>query len=423
MFGTSIPINMFRTFAFVFYVEKLGLDSSLYALIISLYTFLDAIDNIIYGYLSDRTRTKWGRRRPWLVIGTPLFCICFFIFYSPDLFGVHNNIFAFCALFYIITGTLDSLINANYGALFPDLFQSDTQRAKTNAMKQAFQFIAMIIGIAATPMIVDIIGYSMTALIYAIIGGGTILFCTFGCHENPKYVQMEKPKLIVSLSFLFKNKKFWIAGLANAFYSAALGLVMSSIPLYAKYTLGIDSTKQSILFASVLLVAIAAVALWAFLVKKYTLIKIWKIALIILCISFLPFYFANSFISAIYTASILGFGLAGVVTTMDLIGAKIIDEDAKKSGIRKEGIYSSAMGFLNRLNGFVTAAVLFLASTIYGYKNGDEPGLNPSGVAKFLLIICPFIIMLGAVITSRFLNFDEKENAKKVEITNLDVVE
>ncbi len=410
MFGTSIPINMFRTFALVFYVEKLGLDAKLFALITFLYTFLDAIDNIIYGYLSDRTRTKWGRRRPWLVIGTPIFCICFFMFYSPNLFVLNNGLFVFCALLYTITGTLDSLINANYGALFPDLFQSDEKRAKTNAMKQAFQFVAMMIGIAATPMVVNVIGYSMTALIYAIIGGGTILFCILGCHENPNYVQMEKPKLILSLNTLFKNKKFWIAGVANAFYSAALGLVMASIPLYAKYALGIDSTKQSILFASVLLVAIASVALWAFWVKKYTLLKVWRIALIVLCASFLPFYFAGSFITAICTTVILGFGLAGVVTTMDLIGARIIDEDAKKSGIRKEGIYSSAMGFLNRLNGFVTAAAFFLASTIYGYKNGNDPGPNPSGVAKFLLILCPFFIMLGAVITSRFLNFNEEKN-------------
>ena len=68
MFGTSVPINMFRTFGLAFYVDYLGMSGELFALVTFVYTFLDAIDNIIYGYLSDRTRTKWGRRKPWLVV-------------------------------------------------------------------------------------------------------------------------------------------------------------------------------------------------------------------------------------------------------------------------------------------------------------------------------------------------------------------
>ena len=70
---------------------------------------------------------KWGRRRPWLVIGTPLLVLGFIAFYSPPDFLAGNSLFAYAMLFYILTGTLDSVINANYGALFPELFRTDRQ--------------------------------------------------------------------------------------------------------------------------------------------------------------------------------------------------------------------------------------------------------------------------------------------------------
>ncbi|MGN1203324.1 MAG: MFS transporter, partial [Eubacterium sp.] len=127
MFGTSIPINMFKSFAAIFYVDMLGLDMKKYSLVLFIYTFIDAIDNPVYGFLSDRTRTKWGRRRPWLLIGTPLLILCFILFFNVPSFieSEKGMLFVYMLLMYILTGTLDSLMNANYGALFPELFTKD----------------------------------------------------------------------------------------------------------------------------------------------------------------------------------------------------------------------------------------------------------------------------------------------------------
>ena len=99
MFGTSIPINMLKTFAFTFYVLGLGVTTQQWAAMMLIYTFIDALDNPVYGFLSDRTRTRWGRRRPWLAIGTPLLILCFIAFYNMPAFLSGNSIFAYCMLF------------------------------------------------------------------------------------------------------------------------------------------------------------------------------------------------------------------------------------------------------------------------------------------------------------------------------------
>jgi GPH family glycoside/pentoside/hexuronide:cation symporter len=98
MFGTSIPINMLKTYAAIFYVGSLGLTTEQFSLILFVYTFIDALDNPIYGFFSDRTRTRWGRRRPWLVIGTPLLVLCFIAFYSPPALQPGNSVLCHAAV-------------------------------------------------------------------------------------------------------------------------------------------------------------------------------------------------------------------------------------------------------------------------------------------------------------------------------------
>jgi GPH family glycoside/pentoside/hexuronide:cation symporter len=409
MFGTSIPINMFKTYAAIFYVDRLGLTTLQFSSILFWYAFIDALDNPIYGFLSDRTRSRWGRRRPWMVIGTPLLILCFIAFYSTPAFLSGNSLFAYAMLFYILTGTLDSVINANYGALFPELFRTDESRAKTNALRQAFQLVAMIISIALTPMVAGAIGFSNTAIIYGILGGVVILYMTFTSREVEFHEDEEKPKFWDSLKTLFVNRKFWLAGFTNAFYSAAMGLVLASLPFFVKYTLQIPDNQSTFLFASVLIIAIACVAVWARLVKKYSLIPVWRVALAVLAIAFIPLYFANSLVTAIIGSSLVGFGFAGVITTMDLIGAKIMDEDTKKHNLRREGIISNALGFMNRLNGLFTSFAFYLIFVIFKFESGNNPGPDPANASRFLLTVFPFVLMVISFGFSFFVNFPKND--------------
>lgn len=415
MFGTSIPINMLKTYAAIFYVDKLGLvTTTQFALMLLIYTFIDAIDNPVYGFLSDRTRTRWGRRKPWLTIGTPLLILCFIAFYSPPTFLAGQSAVAFCMLFYMLTGTLDSVINANYAALFPELFRDDASRATANAMRQAFQLVAMIISIALTPMVTSALGYGLTAVIYGILGGAVILYMTFSCKEAAFDPEEEKPQLWKSIKDLFTNRKFWIAGLANAFYSAAMALVLASMPFFAKYALGISDGQTTFLFAAVLLIAIGCVALWAWLVRKYGLMPVWRAALLTLAVMFVPLFLARNLVTGVIFSAFVGFGFAGVITTMDLVGAKIMDEDTRRHNVRREGIISNALGFMNRLSGLFTSAAFYLAFLIFGYESGNNPGSQPDNAARFLLTVFPPILMVISFAFSWFINFN-KENGAPIQ--------
>lgn len=83
MFGTSIPINLIRGSIVLLYVDILGMDVRAYAAVMAVYAVIDAIDNPVLGHLSDRTRTRLGRRRPWLLLGAPLLAASMIALFSP----------------------------------------------------------------------------------------------------------------------------------------------------------------------------------------------------------------------------------------------------------------------------------------------------------------------------------------------------
>jgi len=171
-------------------------------------------------------------------------------------------------------------------------------------------------------------------------------------------------------------------------------MVMAGLPLYSKYKLGISGWKQALLMGLVLVVAIASVAIWAAFLKRYDLVKVWRWALLSLAISFVPLYFAQAYVMALICASLVGFGFAGVITTMDLIHARVMDEDKAKHNVRREGIISNALGFMNRLNSLFTGGAFLLLKSLYGYESGEVPGSQPDQVALFIIAIFPMIMML-----------------------------
>lgn len=410
MFGTSIPINMFKSFAAIYYVDTLGLDMQKYALIPLIYAFVDAIDNPVYGFLSDNTRTKWGRRRPWLLIGTPLLVLFFILFYNVPGFIQSDKgmLFIYMLLMYILTGTLDSLVNANYGSLFIELFKKDEDRAKTNGIRQICQLFAMAISIALTPMITEKIGYQLTAVIYGVLALFVMMYCFWGCRETEtNYEEMEKPKLIPSILALVTNPRFWIYGLAGAFYSAAFSLISQALPFYVKYTLGLGGSTTTIMLGIVLGVAVIGILIWSKLAKKMPIMTVWRIGFIIMAVSFIPLFFVKTLPFAIAIAAVIGIGVAACLTTMDCIGAKIVDDDYRKHGVKREGIINSLMGVMNRLNGLYISLAFFVTSELFGFNNGDDPGENPALAAKVLLCVFPAVAMIIASVVTFLLKFPE----------------
>ena len=101
--------------------------------------------------------------------------------------------------------------------------------------------------------------------------------------------------------------------------------------------------------------------------------------------------------------------MGGVQASMDLVAAKIIDEDSKKYGLQREGIYSSLLGVLNKVSGLFVSAGYLIVDKIFGFESGDNPGAHPDVASRFLVVIFPAILMCLAFVLSFFLKFKDED--------------
>lgn len=419
MFGTSIPINMIKGSMILFYVDILGLDVRAYGIVMVIYAVIDALDNPVLGYLSDRTRSRFGRRRPWLLIGAPLLAASMIAFFSAPTSLDGLGLVLWFAVFAILCEAFDSMLNANYGALLPELFPREGERAKANSLRQGFQLVALVISLAVTPLLTTsvfgtedtTVGFQITAIIYGAIAVVVIAFMAISAKENPRYSTAVRPPLLASIRAILAHPLFWKVGLVGACYGIAMALVLSGIQLYVRYSLGLPVAHALYLQGAVILIAAGGLVVWTRVVALKGALWTWRLAFAILAISFAALFFAFDLWSAIAAGVLVGIGWSGMLATNDLIVARVLDLDAARHGEHREGLFLSAFGFFGRLNGVVTGLALTSLGIFFGYNSGDDPGSDPGTAFRMYLSVYPFILTAIGAIAARLITVPLEEPA------------
>ena len=408
MLGITIPGQMYSAYASFFYNDKMGLPLTMISLGMVFYSIWDAINDPLLGYLSDRTRTRYGRRKPWLLVAAPLFALFFILFFSPPGNLGIPTLTVYFTIMLMLTETMGTVTATNYHSLFPELFKGRDERASANALRQAMQLVGMIIGVSLTPVLTDVLGYSHTAILLGLLGMGLLVFCTLGCREDPAHSTEETPGLMDSFRAVLSNRNFWLVSGTNFFYQATVGLALAAIPFFIKYALGLPDIYATILSGVVFVLAIPAMAGWAALIRRNGTLRVWRWALILLGIAFIPMFFASNIVMSIIGGALIGLGISGVTANIDLINAKIIDKDREVSGLAREGIYHSTINFVVRFSGLMRSLVFLLVSVWFGFVDSANPGHNPGMAARFMMSLFPVVFMLFSAVISRFVRFEDE---------------
>ncbi|MFC3769763.1 MFS transporter [Paenibacillus sp. GCM10012303] len=403
MFAMMIPTQAFSSFYSYFYVEKLGLGVGLATLARVIYLIWDAANQPLFGYLSDRTRTRWGRRKPWIVSSIPLFMATFImVFAVPD--GLSGfSLFGWFVVALVLFEGVSTIIWVNYGALFPELFRGDRARAKASAVQQGYQIAAILIASVLTPILFAAIGFGYMSVVFAAVFALFMIGFVVTTQEN-KQASVEPPLPIMeAFRSTLRNKQFWIFNIANSFAQTVNGLLGSSIPFYAKYVLHVPEPQVSLLLASVFVPVIPLVAVWYWIVRKLGGLRGWRLSLIAYGLSVIPLWFATGLGTGIAAGIVVGFGLAGFLVTPPVVTGQIIDQDYEQTGSRREGVYTAVGGFITRSSGLISALAFWIVGMIFGYVSGENPGPDPESTFRYLISVVPLCLLAVSMIISFFL--------------------
>jgi len=400
MFAMMVPSQAFSSFYIFFYVDQLGLGIGLASLARTVFLIWDAVNNPLMGYWSDRTKTRIGRRRPWVFGAIPLFMLAFVLVFSPPEGLGQNGLFTWFLITLILYEAVATVLWVNYGALFPELFRGDRLRAKASAVQQGYQVVALLIGTAVTPILYDAMGFSNMAILYAVLFGAFMFICMMSVREQEAYREAEPLPLGAAFRETLRNKKFWVFNISNSFAQTVNGLISSTIPFYAKYVLKIPDDQVSLLLASVFVSVIPLVFVWYRIIRSMDGVKAWRLSLAIYGLSVIPLWFGFNLVSGILAGIGVGFGLAGFLVTPAVVSGSIIDEDAQRTGLRREGIYTSVSGFITRSSGLISALAFWVVGIIFGYESGDNPGNDPESTFRYLMSVVPLCLLVVSFLVS-----------------------
>jgi GPH family glycoside/pentoside/hexuronide:cation symporter len=401
--GLSAIGHAFGGYYLFYYVDVLGLAVALAAIVNVVYAIWDAVNDPLVGYLADNTRTRWGRRRPWLLIGLPCFAVSLVLVYAvPEPFQRGDALFWYALVMVFLFEAASTVMNTNYQALFPELFQAFRERTRASAYNHGLGMVGELAGFSLTPLIYTRFGFVGMAMFFAVFTGTLLVISIPRNAEDPS--AQEHPPLDLKNAFreVLHDRPFWQSTAVVTFLWFTTGIYTMAIPFYSKYTLAAGPQAPSILFGTCFVVAIAVVSLWSRLVRARGIKRTWLWAIAVMATSAVVLGVVPNLTGGIAGAAVAGLGLGGVKVCREMVLANLVDRSRERCGRRCEGVYYGLSRFIGRLSKILEALALALVGVLFGYVSGENPGPDPASAFRFLISVFPFACMaLGWVLAWR----------------------
>ena len=416
-FGQIADIVAYQSFIlliFTFYYSVVGIQIELVTLGFIIWSFWNMFNDPLLGYFSDRTHTKYGRRRPWIMIAfIPLSIIMIFLFTPLLPIGIANQIgnFVYFLIIIIVFELFYTMYSLNVTSMFPEVFLSEKERTQANNIRAVYTILGLIVAFLLPGLIIPdftLPVYLPQYQIFGVIAGivvaiAVIILLKFGPKERKEFQKDYEKAFSFSKSIVYclKSKSFrWyiIAELCNWFVYGMLPMI---VPLYAKFVLGAIGFQTSLLLGLTFIsAALFMTVLWKPLVRKLGNKKSWIISMSIWGASLLPLMFISEYIPGLIVFFLIGVGLSGSLYIIDLVVADIIDEDEVATGLRRDAGYYGVNALILRFSNVIVIIAIGTVLSTVGWQVFEPSMVTPEVIfgLRSLMFIFPVIALIIAIL-------------------------
>lgn len=388
----------------VFLTKVEGLSGVWAGAIIFIGKVWDAVTDPLMGILSDRTKSKHGRRRLFFLLGAlPVFASWVMLWHS---FGITNETVKI--IYYIITfmffSTSFTVVMVPYNAILADMTNDYNKRSAYTGVRLSFSAGAAILcgivpGMIAGSYETQQTGYLVMAIIFGIIFGLSWIAVFLGTWENTK--RQSKAGFSYKEWFsVLRNKSFRSYSLAFIFSQMAIDIAMALAVFYLSVSLQKDYLFETAM-GSILVVQLMFIIIFSRVAQKlgkkapgYIAAVVWIVANIFI-FSFTP---QTPDVLIVAVCALIGIGAAGCNLVSWSILPDISDVDELMTGKRREGLYSGVSTFLRKLSGGIVVGATGIMLDIFRYNDaavstGNIDPLTTIGI-KLLFCAAPVLFLL-----------------------------
>jgi len=372
--GANMVCQSVALYYLYFLTDVTFMRASLAGISLMLVRCVDAFSDPLIGYFSDRTRTRWGRRRPYLLFGSFGCGLFFFLLFTYLPIRDQGLLFDHATFSYLIFYICFSLVNIPYSALTPDMTQDYDERTNLTAYRMTGAIIGMFVAAGLTSELIKLfpnerIGYSLTAAGYGVLFIILTLIVFWGVRENRDYsVKHDDTPMFRLYLNSFKNRPFVMVLLAYIMVELAIVLISSTLIYYMEYYMK-KKELLSTIFLTMFGSALICIPLWA-LISKH-LGKKWSyfmgtglFSIAMICIFFIK---PEDILLLYLLAALAGMGLSTEFVYPWAMMPDTIEYNELMTGKRNEGVFYGMQSFGPKLSGALAGLLAGEVLTLVHY--------------------------------------------------------
>lgn len=410
--GFSLTTTILGAYFAIFLTDVVGLRPGIAAIAVFIGKSWDYINDPLFGHISDRTRTRWGRRRPFLLFGSLPLALTFAMLWWQPGFEHPLALAGYYSLAYIFYEAAATFLYMPYFALTPELTSDYDERTSLTTYRMFFSILGSLLAFTLPLMIVGSFAPEnagrvfLMGLFFGLLAAAPMLLVFFGTEEREDFIELEKPSLRQSLKSAWDNKPFRFSLAIFLATWISVDVLQSTLLFFVKYVVQRES-QNDIIMATIFVVAIFALPIWNWVSERWSKrwayiygIAFWGVVQMLL-ITLTP---QTGLWVLLFLCTLAGIGVAAAHVLPWAILPDAIEWDEYKTGKRHEGMFYSLTTLARKIASSVAIPVVLLLLEFTGYQPNvvQQPGSAVLGIRMVIGPLPAILLMMGIFFAYRY---------------------